>query len=119
MTTLNQNREDFEAWLKSLPPDEYAIAGDCTECWLAKWFESQGFYVWGVFPTYQSEYPNSVVIEDPEDEEFNAEDHQVILEDWAFNFGSTFDQKYGSIMFRGVGTCDRDQALELLEVIAP
>jgi hypothetical protein len=48
---LNQNREDFKAWLESLPPEEEAIAGDCNACWLAKWFESQGFYVWGVFPT--------------------------------------------------------------------
>jgi len=114
--TLNQNRADFEQWLKSLPPSEYAIAGDCTECWLAQWFNSQGFYVWGVFPTYQSEFPNSVLIEDPEDEDF-APDDQITLEDWAFEFGSLFDEKYSG-SFRGRSTCNRDQALKILEAIA-
>jgi hypothetical protein len=116
MTKLNQNKQDFELWLKSLSTDEYAIANDCTECWLAKWFKHQGFYVWGVFPTYQSEYPNSVVIEDPDEQYFKPED-KIPLENWAFEFGSTFDEKYeGS--FRQIGTCNRDQALELLEAIA-
>jgi hypothetical protein len=114
-TPLNQNRADFKAWLESLPPEEEAIACDCNECWLAKWFESQGFYVYGVFPTYMSEHPNSVLIEDPEHEDFTPED-DITLEDWAYLFGSSFDEKYSG-GFRECGTCNRDQALELLEEI--
>jgi hypothetical protein len=109
---LNQNKSDFQAWLESLPPEKNAIAGNCTECWLAKWFQSQGFYVWGVFPTYQSEFPNSVLLEDPEDKDFKPED-KATLEDWAFEFGSLLDEKYSGFFGR-MSTCNRDQALELL-----
>jgi hypothetical protein len=108
--TLNQNKSDFEAWLKSLPPDEYAIARNCQECWLAQWFSSQGFFVWGVFPSsYGCEYPNSALLEDPEHEDFTDKD-RVNLEDWAILFGRKFDEKYRQ-------TCNRDQALELLDSI--
>jgi hypothetical protein len=98
-TELNQKREDFEQWLKSLPPDEYAIAGDQCHCWLAKWFESQGFYIWGVFPRYAE---NSIVgsvnqevfLDNPEyEDEFDDKD-RIDLENWAGEFGSNLDWQY-------------------------
>jgi hypothetical protein len=120
-TTLNQKREDFEQWLKSLPPDEYAIAGDQCHCWLAAWFESQGHYVWGVFPRYAD---NSIVgsvnqevfLDNPEYEDEFDEKDRIDLENWAGEFGSNLDEQYHKVMKTNFVT--RDQALEILEAIA-
>jgi hypothetical protein len=49
-------------------------------------------------------------------EDFKPED-EITLENWAFEFGSLFDEKYSG-GFREVGTCNRDQALELLGEIS-
>ncbi len=119
--TLNQNRADFEQWLKSLPPEEYAIADDQCHCWLAAWFESQGFYVWGVFPRYAE---NSVVgsvnqevfLDNPEYEDEFDESSRIDLEDWASEFGSELDEQYHQSLTTTFVT--RDQALETLGAIA-
>lgn len=122
MTTLNQNKLDFEQWLKSLPPEEYAIAGDQCHCWLAKWFQYQGFYVWGVFPqdirnTFTGEFDREVFLDNPEyEDEFDDESSRVELEDWACKFGSEVDWQYHEPLKSNY--VSRDQALEILGEIA-
>jgi hypothetical protein len=118
---LNQKREDFEAWLKSLPPEEYAIAGDQCHCWLAKWFESQGFYIWGVFPRYADNsvlgsVNQEVFLDNPEYEDEFDEKDRIDLENWAGEFGSNLDEQYHEAFKTNYVT--RDQALELLGAIA-
>lgn len=119
--TLNQNKADFEAWLKSLAPEEYAIAGDQCHCWLAKWFESQGHFVWGVFPqdirlTMSGNYDQEVFFDNPEYNDEFDESSRIDLEDWACEFGSNLDWQYHKIM--KITKVNRDQALEILGAIA-
>lgn len=119
---LNQKREDFEAWLKSLPPEEYAIAGDQCHCWLAKWFESQGHYVWGVFPqdinsTVTGDHDREVFLDNPHEDGFDESD-RIDLEDWAWRFGTELDWRYFHSHKRENHFVIRDQALEILEAIA-
>ena len=119
--SLNQNKEDFKQWLGSLPSSEYALAGDVCACWLALWFESQGFYVWGVFPQRANASPGGspygasqeVFLDNPEYKDEFDESDRVELEDWACNFAARLDRKY----FEPMKTCPvlRDQAMQILK----
>ena len=118
MQILDQNYANFEQWLKSLSPDEYAIAGDQCDCWLAKWFASQGHDIWGVFPqdinsTLCGNFDREVFLDNPEYEDEFDEKDRIDLEDWACKFGSELDWQYHEA-FRTTHV-NRDQALEVLE----
>lgn len=121
MVQVNQSKEDFYKWLRSQHGTATAIAGDPCHCWLAKWFESQGVYVWGVFPESSLERCNpapgdasqELLLDDPEEADFNKSD-RISLEDWACDFAREVD--YFAEPFRAVSV-SRNQALTALSKV--
>ena len=124
MSSINQNKEDFRLWLESQPEDAFAIAGDPNCCWLAEWFESQGHFVYGVFPQHRlerlSDAPaaasREVLLEEPDEEDEVPKSDCVALEDWACEFACEVDQRYHEPS--GFSPVSRNQALEVFSAIA-
>lgn len=115
MASINQDKADFEAWLRSQPEDATAQAGNQCSCWLAQWFESQGVSVWGVFPQHYLEglgtAPGSqeILLDDPDEPEFSEESDRIPLTEWACAFGREVDYQYHEPF--QASTVTRDEAL--------
>lgn len=122
--SINQNKEDFRNWLRSQPGSKEAIAGDPCHCWLAEWFESQGVYVWGVFPQHYlercSDAPGGasqeILLDEPEKDEKTGEwiADRIPLEEWACNFATKLDRLYFKPLETSFVT--RNEALAVLAV---
>lgn len=123
MTIINQNKKDFKKWLENQAETESAMAGDPCHCWLALWFESQGTYIWGVFPEHYlercSDAPGGasqeILLDEPRKDKDGEwiidEADRIPLEEWASDFSRKVDTVYRNSFVI------RDQALAVLTAL--
>lgn len=125
---INQDKESFRKWLRSQPETATAIAGHPCHCWLAEWFESQGVYVWGVYPKHCldafSNAPGGasqeILLSEPEEDEETGEmlpapTDRIALQSWANEFACKLDRLYHQ-PFKQVWVT-RNQALAVLSTL--